>query len=186
MQLAIIWCILHPLHYFGPSFMLLLLKFPPLPWCIRTRHQHVLLLVRATLLAMENNSHFAPANIPQKKAPKCANKKSKLDIWTWMPTSSTIHPPSLILSHSLYSSLLSLQLSSETWRSAPYSYNHLLPPSQFDLLFIFYTYSSLLILPRLTLHALWPMDSIRCALTLLCLLHFIPVINCQSSLFKAT
>ena len=39
--------------------------------------------------------------------------------------------------------------------------------------FIFSTPISLLIRPRLTLHALQPMDSIRCASTLFCLLHLL-------------
>ena len=52
--------------------------------------------------------------------------------------------------------------------------------------FIFSTPISLLIRPRLTLHALQPMDSIGCASTLFCLLHFILAIDCQASQLKLT
>ena len=55
---------------------------------------------------MDNNNRFAPVDTQQKKAPKCANKKAKLDIWTRIPTilgvyfqhhpASFTHPLSLI------------------------------------------------------------------------------------------
>jgi len=89
------------------------------------------------------------------------------------------HPPSLIALIPL--SVVTMQNKKQKCSFQLKSPTPLIAVSSY---FIFSTPISLLIRPRLTLHALQPMDSIGCASTLFCLLHFILAIDCQASQFK--
>ena len=117
---------------------------------------------------VDSNNRFTPVNNAQKKAPKFANKKSRLDIWKSMPTILARHllpeptnlpPPSSSLTNFIAQLLPAVLSVATMWNKKKCSFQllwTLLPPSLCDFLLILSTHISLLLLPRFTLCAIQP------------------------------
>ena len=150
MQLATFWCIFTPstLASIGPTAL-------PTCCCWIFRPHHGVFGHWATLLWITLTASLL-STLHKRKRPNAQTRSQSLTsghecLLYYAPTSSTIQPPSLILSHSLHSSL-SLSLPCKTRsRSAPSSCNRPLPSSQCHLtlssplLYLYWSYLDLVL-----------------------------------------